>query len=294
MATPRFTIITASYNQSTFLEAAIRSVLEQHRSDVEHVVLDGGSTDGSVEVLRRYDRSLAYWVSTPDGGQPAAWNAGVRRARGAIVGFLNSDDLYMAGALDEIAKLADANAEAEWLIGGTKYFGEGSGDLSYPGVSPVRASQVLYFEAYAPQPGHFWRRALIDRVGPFDETMRFSFDLDFFVRCALAGARAASTSRVIAAFRFHAASKTATINDVQVAETRAVEARHWPAIERRDGVRARLARANYHGHLALRDVRLEKRSGAAWRHLGVALRRYPSLLATRALYGTIQRLLGLR
>lgn len=294
---PRFSIITSSFNQAGYLEETLRSVREQGRADVEHLVLDGGSTDGSVAILRANARSLAYWVSEPDGGQPAAWNAGLRHARGEIIGCLNSDDVYHTGALDEIARLADANPDAEWLIGGTAYFGEGGGALSYPGVTPRRASEVLYFTAYAPQPGHFLRRSLIDRVGKFDETLQFSFDLDYFVRCALARARSASTARIVAGFRFHAGSKTVSKADAHRLETLVVEARHWPEVERREGNAARRARALYHGHFALGEVRAARaggQAGEAWRLLRDTVRRYPRVVWTRAFVGTVQRLLGLR
>ena len=294
---PRFSVITASYNQAAFLEETLRSVREQGRDDVEHLVLDGGSTDGSVDVLRAHDQTLAYWRSERDAGQPSAWNDGVRRSRGRFVAFLNSDDVFKPGALAEMARLADANPDADWLIGGTQYFGEGSRDLSYAGSAPRRPSDVLYFRTYAPQPGQFFRRDLVERVGPFDEGLHFAFDFDFFVRCALAGARPVSSRRIVAGFRFHGASKTVTQDDVQQRETRAVEARYWPAIERREGWRARRARDVYHGSFALGDVRSTIASGgraAALRALGGVVVEHPRVVATRAFAGTVQRLLGWR
>lgn len=294
---PRFSLITASYNQAAYLGETLRSVREQGRDDVEHIVLDGGSTDGSVDLLRTNDDTLAYWRSAPDAGQSSAWNEGLRRARGSIIGILNSDDVLHPGALNEIARLSDANPDADWLIGGTRYFGEGSRDLSYPGRAPARASDVLYFGAYSPQPGQFFRRALVERVGSFDESLHFSFDFDFFVRCALAGARAASTERIVAGFRFHGASKTVTQDSVQQAETRAVEARYWAEIECREGWRARRARDVYHGRFALGDVRkllAEGRRSEAWHRFRQVTRDYPRVVATRAYAGTVQRLLGLR
>ena len=294
---PRFSIITSSYNQADFLGETLRSVREQGRNDVEHIVIDGGSTDGSVDLLRAHDDTLAYWRSVRDSGQPAAWNEGVERSRGQIIAFVNSDDVLHDGALDEIARLADANPDATWLIGGTQYFGEGSRDLVYPGRSPRSASDVMYFNAYTPQPGQFFRRNLIDRVGPLDETLQFSFDFDFFVRCALAGARPASTTRIVAGFRFHGASKTATQNALQVKETRLVEERYWGEIERREGERARYARDVYHGSFALGAVRARIARGeraAAFHDLRTAVARYPRVIATRAFTGTVQRLLGLR
>lgn len=294
---PRFSVITSSYNQAGFLEETLRSVREQGRDDVEHLVLDGGSTDGSVDVLRAHDSSLAYWRSERDAGQPSAWNDGVRRSRGTFVAFLNSDDVFKPGALAEIASLAAANPDADWLIGGTQYFGEGGRDLTYAGCAPRLASDVLYFRTYAPQPGQFFRRDLVERVGPFDEGLHFAFDFDFFMRCALAGARPVSTDRIVAGFRFHGASKTVTQDDVQRRETRAVEARYWAEVERREGWRARRARDVYHGSFALGRVRARIAGGeraAALRALGGVVVEYPRVVATRAFAGTVQRLLGWR
>jgi glycosyltransferase involved in cell wall biosynthesis len=240
---PLFSIITSSYNQADFLEATIRSVRDQGRPDVEHIIMDGGSTDGSVDILREYDDVLAYWVSARDGGQPAAWNAGVRKARGQLFGFLNSDDLYLPGGLDEIARLADAHPDADWLLGGTLFFGPGSEGRWYPGAAPQTASDVLYQQVYVPQPGHFWRRSLMERVGDVDETLQFSFDLDYLVRCMLAGAKAAATERMVAAFRMHGESKTLTMQDVQRKDTAAIEDRYFAEIERREGARVHEARA---------------------------------------------------
>lgn len=297
MSRPRFTIVTASYNQGQYLEETIRSVRDQGRDDVEHLVIDGGSTDGSVDILRAYDDVLTYWRSEKDAGQASAWNAGVRLARGEFVGFLNSDDLYLPHGLDVVAALGDDNPRAEWLVGGTQYFGDGSGGLAYPGVAPARASDVLYFVAYAPQPGQFFGRAMLERAGPLDEAMHFSFDLDLMVRCALDGAVVAATDALVAAFRYHEASKTVNLQHVQRANTAVVEARYWPEIARREGAYARRVRARHNGYLALEAVRALDTTGEranAWALLRDTARRYPSMLATRAFAGTVQRLLGLR
>ena len=297
VAEPGFTIVTASFNQARFLVETIQSVRDQGRDDVEHLVLDGGSTDGSVDVLRANDDALTYWVSAPDGGQASAWNAGARLARGRFVGFINSDDLLLPGGIDALARLSTAEPGAEWLVGGTRYFGEGAPPLSYPGIPQASAAEVLYFASYAPQPGQFFARSLIDRLGGFDASLRYSFDLDFFVRAALAGARSVATPEVIAAFRFHGASKTVSQAGPHLAETRLVEARHWPAVLAREGRRARRMRADYRGHKMMEASREALAAGSAadgWKLLSAALIAYPSILATRAFYGTIQRLVGLR
>lgn len=293
---PRFTIVTSSLNHGHFIEATLQSVRDQAREDVEHIVIDGGSTDDTVDILREFDSSLAYWVSAPDSGQPGAWNEGVRRSRGDILGFLNSDDLYMPGGLNEMARVADGAPDAGWLIGGTVYFGDGPA-LVYPGVVPVRATDILYFNAYAPQPGHFWRRSFVNRVGAFDEALHYTFDFDYLMRCVLAGHVAAATPQVVAKFRFHAASKSVAGRALQLAERAVVEAKYWPEVERREGRGARLARARWHGYLDLHDARERLQAGdrdGAWRIVRETARRYPIMVATRAFAGTVQRLLGLR
>jgi len=294
---PRFTIITSSLDQAPFLIETIHSVRDQRRDDVEHIVLDGGSTDESVEVLRAHDESLAYWESAPDDGQAAVWNAGVRRARGDIIAFLNSDDLLLPGALDEMERLAAAQSQAEWLVGGTRYFGEMAPALVYPGVPQRSAAEVLFFASYAPQPGHFFRRSVFARVGEFDETLHYAFDHEFFVRCALAAVPSAATPAIVAGFRFHGASKSVTQRERQMRETLEVEWRHWPEVLGREGRHARAVRADRKGHLALeasRDALMAGHRGRGWRLLARAVREYPSMFRTRAFLGTVQRLMGFR
>ncbi len=292
---PRITIVTASFNQAQFLAETLRSVRNQRRVDVEHIVMDGGSTDGSVDILRANDDALSYWVSAPDGGQPAAWNAGWRRARGEFVGFINSDDLLEPAAVGELIRLADSAPKAEWLVGGTRYFGDAE-PLVYPGTPQSSAADVLFFASYAPQPGQFFKRSLIERVGGFDESLQYSFDLDFFVRCALADAISVATESIVAAFRWHGGSKSMSQAGKHLVETRLVEARHWPAVLAKEGRRATRVRATHHGHKALelaRDARVAGDSRKGWLLLAMTATAYPSMLRTRAFYGTIQRLLGL-
>ena len=294
---PRFSIITPSFNQGRYIAETIRSVVAQGRTDVEHLVFDGGSSDGTVAVLREHDASLAYWQSSPDEGQPAAINAGLARARGEIIAFLNSDDSYLPGALDEIARLADEHPRAEWLLGGTRYFGDGIEPHVVPGAVHATATDALYFRPFVPQPGQFWRRSVFERLGVFDASLQYAFDYDFWVRCAAARVPAAATSRAVAGFRWHAESKTLASRSEQEADSAAVEARWFPVIEAMEGAYARRARARYHGHFALGFVRAANRTGSrreAWRMFVVAIWRFPAMLRTRAFVGTVQRLLGLR
>src|SRR5262245_9832375 len=116
---PRISIVTPSFNQACFLEQCLLSVLDQRYPDLEFLVLDGGSTDGSVEIIRRYENRLTHWVSEPDGGQSAAINRGFCRATGDVVAWLNSDDYYLPGALERIADAYRKSPDASF------YFGDG-------------------------------------------------------------------------------------------------------------------------------------------------------------------------
>src|SRR6266513_4869973 len=119
MSEPRISIITPSFNQAQFLEETILSVLNQRYPNLEYIVIDGGSTDGCVDVIKRYEDRLAFWVSEPDRGQPHAINKGLAKATGEIVAFINSDDVYLPGALSTVASHFIESPERGWLCGDT-------------------------------------------------------------------------------------------------------------------------------------------------------------------------------
>jgi len=207
MDLPKITIITPSFNQGQFLEEALRSVLNQRYPRLEYIVVDGGSTDGSVDILKSYAPHLAYWVSEPDRGQAHAINKGLERATGEVVAFLNSDDLYLPGAFAAVAEHFRKKVSCKWLCGDVIFFGNpGHRTELVRSVVPKSAAHCLMCAYRAPQPGMFWKRELL-RSG-FQERLRYCFDHELYVRLLLAGYRCEHLPLPVAAYRYHSHSKS--------------------------------------------------------------------------------------
>ncbi|MGH9873560.1 MAG: glycosyltransferase family 2 protein [Pyrinomonadaceae bacterium] len=185
-ALPRVSIVTPSFNQGCFLEETIRSVLLQGYSDLEYIVIDGSSTDQSVEIIRKYEQWLTYWVSEKDSGQAHAINKGFSHTTGEICAYLNSDDVFLPGALREVASFFDRNAEAALAYGDCQIIDEFSrvNDLW---VAPEFDLQELLFRCYIAQPASFWRKSAMAKVGDFNDEKHFAFDYEMWLRMAAAG-----------------------------------------------------------------------------------------------------------
>jgi glycosyltransferase involved in cell wall biosynthesis len=203
----KLSIVTPSFNQGKFLEQTILSVLNQNYEQLEYVIIDGGSTDESVEIIRRYEDRLAYWVSEPDRGQVHAINKGLERVTGDIVAYLNSDDLYLPGAFAAVVAHFTENPECEWLCGETMMFGAGGHRTELLKTEvPKSAAHALSWAYQAPQPGMFWKRELVQ--AGFDEKWNYVFDHELYVRLLLKGRRCEHLPVPVAAYRLHATSKT--------------------------------------------------------------------------------------
>jgi len=215
--TLKLSIVTPSYNQGQFLEETILSVLNQGYEPLEYIIIDGGSTDHSVDIIRRYQSHLAYWVSEKDRGQVEAINKGMARTTGDIVAFVNSDDVYLPGTFAAVANYFSSHPGCEWVCGDTLMFGIGHQTEMIRAVVPRSAAQCLSWAYKAPQPGHFWKRALVQQFG-FDEKWPYDFDHDMYVRALLAGHICEYVPLPFAGYRLHTASKTVAENDRQIAE----------------------------------------------------------------------------
>lgn len=178
---PLLSIVIPSFNQVRFLEECLQSVLEQSRVKVEVIVMDGGSTDGSADLLRRYAGRLAFWKSERDHGQADAVNRGWARAKGAVLGWLNSDDRYRPGALAAVAEAYTRNPRAAMLYGDTT---EIHGDGTAAGCkSMVNFSlRSLLVGKNMGQPGVFVARRAFAAVGGLDESLHYALDFEYFLR----------------------------------------------------------------------------------------------------------------
>ena len=204
----KLSIVTPSFNQGQYLEQTIRSVLDQEYEPLEYIVIDGGSTDESVSIIKRYEDRLAYWESDKDRGQVHAINKGLARATGDIFAFINSDDLYLPGAFDGVIDYFEEHPDCQWLCGDTIMFGPGHRSELIQARVPRSAAQCLSWAYKSPQPGMFWKRELMQ--SGFDEKWLYDFDHDLYVRLLLEGHKCEHLSLPVAAYRWHAVSKTMT------------------------------------------------------------------------------------
>ena len=206
---PRITVITPSFNQARFLERTICSVLDQQYPVLEFFVIDGGSTDGSVELIQQYAHQLDWWESTPDGGQTEAINKGLARATGDIIAFINSDDLYMPGTLHTVGeRMAGADAP-RWLVGKCVHIDEydEETDVMFPKAPRSFTEYLMRTSGLIPQPSSFWSAELFDQCGTFDEDMHTSFDYEWNCRLLAHGVEPTIIDEPLAAFRVHEAAK---------------------------------------------------------------------------------------
>jgi glycosyltransferase involved in cell wall biosynthesis len=227
---PKISIVTPSFNQGDFLEETIRSVLEQDYPDLEYIIMDGGSTDRSVDIIRKYADRIAFWVSEPDAGQSDALRKGFSRATGEVFGWLNSDDTLAPGTLRRVGKFFAAHPDVD-LTYGNMYLVDPSGRRLYTAYPLLDLRILVYENRFIPQQAMFWRRGLYERVGGVNPELRFAMDFELTVRFLRAGAQVAKIHKPLANFRFHPDAKSSTIRHVGEVEARDVLARFFPGAE---------------------------------------------------------------
>jgi glycosyltransferase involved in cell wall biosynthesis len=225
---PLVSIIIPSYNQGIYIEETLRSIVLQKYPNVEVIVIDGGSNDSTVEVIRKYEPWLAHWVSEKDAGQANAINKGLTVARGEIVTWLNSDDLLLPGALRQLARAYSQNGNT-FFVSPVEHFLDGSDKSRVFEPQNVTHRELIEFWSGRVRwndPGTFYTRQALDAVGPIDETYRYSFDYEFVLRVSKRF-EATYLPDPTTRFRVHAASKTISEGDRFIYETARASKAYW-------------------------------------------------------------------
>lgn len=238
---PRFTIVTPSFNQGAFLEETIQSVLCQNYPNLEYIVMDGGSTDGSVEIIRKYAAQLTHWESHKDKGHVDATYRGLKRGTGMLMGWVSSDDLLLPGCLKKVARYFLEHPKVVCVVGGAVIINEHSVPMrSRTGTvlcnlgNRMSFSKLLFKHCSFNQPASFWRRDAFEAVGGFDTSLKFCHDYDLYLRLAQHGPFG-RLKDWLACFRVHSMSKTSTLQELCEAENELL----WRKYGRYDASRVR-------------------------------------------------------
>jgi glycosyltransferase involved in cell wall biosynthesis len=228
---PKMSIITPSFNQALFVEETLRSVKSQEYPALEHIVMDGASTDGTVDILKRYSVTPGWehlrWVSELDKGQSHALNKGFRLATGDIIGWLNSDDIYEPSCLANVVKAFEANPGIDFVYGDYEIMdGAGKGLLSKKEIA-FDWDIMLCGLNYIAQPNVFFRRRVFAEIGYLNDALHFVMDYEFWLRAASHGLRFHHIPYPLAACRWHVDAKTVSQRPRIQQELRGVRQLYW-------------------------------------------------------------------
>lgn len=212
---PKISIITPSYNQGQFIEETILSVIGQRYPNLEYIVMDGGSKDETVDIIKKYEDHIHYWVSAPDGGQAQAINKGFELATGDILAWLNSDDSYLPGTLKKMANLVSKGGDGIYFGNVINYKRNrvwGSNVLDW------HNSIDLAYLDYIIQPSSFWTKSVWDKVGELNEGYHFVFDWEWFIRARKESVPFYPVQDILSMYRYHDEHKTSTGGDLRQKE----------------------------------------------------------------------------
>lgn len=205
-------IVIANYNYGNMIGAAIESVLNQDCDDYELIIVDGNSSDNSVDVIRKYEKHIAWWVSEPDKGQSDAFNKGFAKASGEFITWLNADDILLPGTISAVKKALESHPEADYATGNFVRFLSDSKEIIEASWGPSFLPKWLqgkgrFNPIYGPTT--FWRKAVYEKLGPIDESLRYTMDVDYWARLTMSGYLQTRVDHYCWGFRMHNRSKTA-------------------------------------------------------------------------------------
>jgi glycosyltransferase involved in cell wall biosynthesis len=218
---PFFSFVIANYNYGAMLEDAILSILNQSEDDFEIIIIDGGSTDNSLEVIKKYQKKLAFWVSEKDNGQSHAFNKGFSRASGEFITWLNADDILLPGTVKAVKNKLLTNIDADWATGNFLRFS----------TVDLKIIQAAWGPHYLPKflqgskrenaifgPTTFWRKSVYDKIGSIDENLHYMMDVEYWARLAMLGYKQVRVNHYCWGFRMHESSKTAEFAEHKLAD----------------------------------------------------------------------------
>ena len=214
---PRITVITPSFNQAAFLEKTIQSILDQNYPNLEYIIIDGGSTDGSVDIIKRYASKLAYWASEPDEGQSHAINKGLMKSTGDWVCWQNSDDIFYPFSFQHVAQVIQKTPKLDFIIGDINLIDKNDKlirPMCY--VKPTYQSLIAEGMVLTNQAA-FWKRCVHNEIGWLDENLHYGFDYEWFLRLLKHTKQSRHIPKFLGALRHHSETKT-SLNQVKFQE----------------------------------------------------------------------------
>ncbi len=227
MKKPKITIVTPSYNQNDFLEDTILSVISQNYQNIEYIIIDGGSTDGSVDTIKKYEKNLSFWVSEKDGGQSDAIHKGFKMATGDIICWLNSDDFFVPGALLSVAQHFESNDATEILIGDGMYSDVNGNITKYyryiPPVSFLSKHGVIAFC----QQSMFINRRYYLKMGGILTHFHYCMDSEFVYRAIRSGCEFSVMHKASGVFRWHDDMKSVDMSNVKLKEEGIIASKYY-------------------------------------------------------------------
>lgn len=222
---PKVSIVTPSFNQGEFIEETIRSILLQGYLDLEYIIMDGGSTDRSVDIIKKYEKYISRWESQPDNGQADAIARGFEIAAGDILAYINSDDYYLSDTFVKVANAFQDNPSAQWVTSSIGLFINSQGKVILKKQYPkVTTRNMIYLGNCINQPSTFWKRSLYIQSEGINTNMQFSFDFDLFLKFT-GISDPIIIPDILSAFRFHESSKSCTISHIGVTEGKEIRSK---------------------------------------------------------------------